>query len=264
MVDTAQSLVYIVEAALFAADKPLTLEQLQGLFDEGLEPTKEALREALATLETHYQARGIQLMSLATGYRFQTRANLAYWVQKLWEEKPPRLSRAVLETLALMAYRQPITRGEIEEIRGVAVSSHIVRTLMERGWIRVVGHKEVPGRPALYATTNEFLAYFNLQSLDELPSLAELQSVVITDSAAEDLPELTITAIEANNSQQQGANQATIAKPDSFDTLDDVNMEAVDSVLAEFDQRFKVGQSFNQEDVEARSESLPLEPEGND
>lgn len=264
MAEAEQSLVYIVEAALFAADKPLTLEQLQGLFDEGLEPTKEALIEALTALEAHYQTRGIQLTSLATGYRFQTRVNLAYWVQKLWEEKPPRLSRAVLETLALMAYRQPITRGEIEEIRGVSVSSHIVRTLMERGWIRVVGHKEVPGRPALYATTNDFLAYFNLQSLDELPSLAELQSIVIAESATENSSARTMSTIEENNPQQPVANQATIAEPDSFNTLDEINMEAVDSVLAEFDQRFKVGQSFNQEDVEARSESLPLEPEGND
>lgn len=264
MADTRQSLVYIVEAALFAADRPLTLEQLQGLFDEGLEPTREALIEAITMLEAHYQERGIQLVNLATGYRFQTQAGLAYWVQKLWEEKPPRLSRAVLETLALMAYRQPITRGEIEEIRGVAVSSHIVRTLMERGWIRVVGHKEVPGRPALYATTNDFLAYFNLQSLDELPSLAELQSIVIAESTAEDSAAPTNSSMEVNNSQQLVVNQATIVEPDSFNTLEEINMEAVDSVLAEFDQRFKIGQSFHQEDVEARSESLPLEPEGND
>src|SRR5699024_3632147 len=216
---------------------------------------------ALEALTTKYLNSGIELVALATGYRFQTRPAFAPWVQKLWEEKPPRLSRAVLETLALMAYRQPITRGEIEEIRGVAVSSQIVRTLVERGWVRVVGHKEVPGRPALYATTNEFLAYFNLASLNELPTLAELQSITLEEEQQKEARELAHHTENKNNTQQEALNQANIAEQnDPLDSLDEIDMDAVDSVLAEFDQRFKAGQSFEQEDIEARSESSPLEP----
>lgn len=251
----------IIEAALFAADKPLTPEQLQALFEDTAQPTTKSINTALEALTTKYLNSGIELVSLATGYRFQTRPAFAPWVQKLWEEKPPRLSRAVLETLALMAYRQPITRGEIEEIRGVAVSSQIVRTLVERGWVRVVGHKEVPGRPALYATTNEFLAYFNLASLDELPTLAELQSITLEEERKKEGQEQALSAENENNAQQDTAIQANIAEQEEpLDSLDEFDMEAVDSVLAEFDQRFKAGQSFEQEDVEARSESSPLEP----
>lgn len=261
MTDNHETLSHIVEAALFAADAPLTVEQLQELFDDAAAPSKDAINTALRNLTADYQGRGIELVSLATGYRFQTRPSVAQWVQKLWEEKPPRLSRAVLETLALMAYRQPITRGEIEEIRGVAVSSHIVRTLVERDWIRVVGHKEVPGRPALYATTHEFLAYFNLASLDELPTLAELQSITLEEEQQKEAQALARDTENKNNIQQEEVNQANIAEQDPLDSLEEIDMDAVDSVLAEFDQRFKSGQSFNQEDVEARSESSPLEPQ---
>lgn len=261
MTDEQETLLHIIEAALFAADAPLTVEQLQGLFDDAAAPSKDAINTALRNLTADYQGRGIELVSLATGYRFQTRPSVAQWVQKLWEEKPPRLSRAVLETLALMAYRQPITRGEIEEIRGVAVSSHIVRTLVERDWIRVVGHKEVPGRPALYATTHEFLAYFNLASLDELPTLAELQSITLEEEQQKEAQALARDTENKNNTQQEALNQANIAEQnDPLDSLDEIDMDAVDSVLAEFDQRFKAGQSFEQEDIEARSESSPLEP----
>lgn len=264
MSSNPHSLAHILEAALFAADKPLGLAQLQALFDEETAPDNAALTAALEALTAHYQHRGIELVKLASGYRFQTRAQLAPWVQKLWEEKPPRLSRAVLETLALMAYRQPITRGEIEEIRGVAVSSHIVRTLVERGWVRVVGHKEVPGRPALYATTNEFLNYFNLKSLDELPTLAELQSITLDEEREKEEQARARDAENKNNTQQDEVNQANIATLDTLDSLDEMDMDAVDSVLDEFDQRFKAGQSLHQEDIEARSESSPLEPEKND
>lgn len=168
----------IVEAALYAAEGTLNVERLLGLFiEDGTRPTREQINKALEELREDYRGRGVQLKEVSTGFRFQVDQDLAPWVSRLWEEKPPRYSRALLETLALIAYRQPITRAEIEEIRGVSVSSTIVKTLLERDWVKVVGHKEVPGRPALYSTTRAFLDYFNLKSLNELPSLAELKEL---------------------------------------------------------------------------------------
>jgi len=167
----------IVEAALLAAGKPLSLEQLQALFDPGSEPDKKQLREVAGELADDYAGRGIELTEVASGFRIQVRSDFAPWVSRLYAERPPRYSRALLETLALIAYRQPITRGEIEDIRGVSVSSNIVKTLTEREWVRVVGHRDVPGKPALYATTKEFLDYFNLKSLSELPTLAEIRDL---------------------------------------------------------------------------------------
>lgn len=167
----------IVEAALLAAGRPLSLEQLQALFDPGSEPDKKQLREVLERLAEDYAGRGIELKEVGSGFRTQVRSAYAPWVSRLYAERPPRYSRALLETLALIAYRQPITRGEIEDIRGVSVSSNIVKTLTEREWVRVVGHRDVPGKPALYATTKEFLDYFNLQSLSELPTLAEIRDL---------------------------------------------------------------------------------------
>lgn len=183
------SLKNIVEGALLAAGGPLTLETLASLFVEEEStlppPTREDLTAVLAVLEVDYQDRGIELAQVSGGYRIQVRKACAPWVARLWDEKPPRYSRALLETLALIAYRQPITRGEIEEIRGVAVSTNIVKTLLEREWVRVVGHRDVPGRPALYATTRKFLDYFGLKSLNELPTLAEIRS---PDFLGDDLP----------------------------------------------------------------------------
>lgn len=161
----------IVEAALFASPVPLTVEDLGRMFDESELPPADALSAALADLALDYETRPVQLQRVAGGYRFQVRAAFSPWVSRLFEEKPVRYSRALFETLAIIAYKQPVTRGEIEEIRGVAVSSNIVRTLLEREWVSVVGHREVPGRPALYATTPEFLNYFNLLSLEQLPPL---------------------------------------------------------------------------------------------
>ena len=176
----------IIEGALLAAGGPLTLDSLLGLFGtEEATPTREALQVALATLEEDYRDRGIELAQVAGGYRIQVRKECAPWIARLWDEKPPRYSRALLETLALIAYRQPITRGEIEEIRGVAVSTNIVKTLLEREWVRVVGHRDVPGRPSLYATTRKFLDYFGLKSLNELPTLAELRE---PEFLGDDLP----------------------------------------------------------------------------
>ncbi len=174
----------IVEAILFAANKPLTIRQIQDAFPELERPDTLEIQTALETIAQDYQTRPIGLKQLASGYRFQIREGLAPWVTRLFEEKPARYSRALLETLSIIAYRQPVTRGEIEDIRGVSVSSSIVQTLLEREWIRVIAHKEVPGRPALYGTTKQFLDYFNLTSLSELPPLEEVGSLDFGDSAA--------------------------------------------------------------------------------
>jgi len=167
----------IIEAALLAAGRPLSLEAMQALFPEIECPDRKELRAALETLVEDYQGRGIEIAEVSSGWRIQVRAACSPWVSRLWDERPARYSRALMETLALIAYRQPITRGEIEDIRGVSVSTNIIKTLMEREWVRVVGQRDVPGRPSLYATTREFLDYFGLKSLDELPTLAELRDL---------------------------------------------------------------------------------------
>ena len=177
-------LTQIVEAALLAAGEPVSIERLLTLFGDAERPTREELCEALDSLASQSRERGIEVVEVASGFRIQVRREVAPWVARLWEEKPARYSRALLETLALIAYRQPITRGEIEEIRGVVVSTNIVRTLLEREWVRVVGHRDVPGRPALYATTRRFLDYFGLRSLNELPPLAELRAADFFDAVS--------------------------------------------------------------------------------
>ena len=167
----------VCEAALLAAGRPLTVEQIAELFDEAERPGNQQVRMALEALSADYATRGIELREVSTGFRVQVRAEAAGVVSRLWQERPAKYSRALLETLALIAYRQPITRGEIEDIRGVAVNPNIIRTLQERGWIRTVGYREVPGRPELLGTTREFLDYFGLKSLDNLPTLAQLRDV---------------------------------------------------------------------------------------
>lgn len=167
----------ILEGAILAAGQPMTVARLLELFDEAVAPSKEEILAGLQDIEASCGDRGYELKEVASGWRFQVRAELAPWVNRLWDEKPQKYSRALLETLALIAYRQPITRGDIEEIRGVAVSSHIMKTLMERDWVKVVGHRDVPGRPSLYATTRQFLDYFNLRSLEDLPSLSEIRDL---------------------------------------------------------------------------------------
>jgi segregation and condensation protein B len=171
-----QQLLQLVEAAIFASEKPLSVNDLQSTVLESFDLSRKRLQQALSQLQQDYLGRGIQLVETASGFRFQTRADLSEYLALLWPERSPRYSRAVLETLALIAYRQPITRGEIEEVRGVTVSSQIMRTLLDRGWVKVVGHKEVPGRPGLYATTPTFLDYFGLKDLSDLPALAEFQA----------------------------------------------------------------------------------------
>ena len=170
-------LVQILEGALLAAGEPLSVQRMALLFEENERPSKEEIRAAIKSVEERCKDRGYELVQVASGYRFQVRQDLAAWVGRLWQERPARYSRALMETLSLIAYRQPITRGEIEEIRGVAVSTNIIKTLLEREWVRVVGHRDVPGRPAMYATTRQFLDYFNLKSLDQLPPLAEIKEL---------------------------------------------------------------------------------------
>jgi segregation and condensation protein B len=176
--DTARtSLKSILEAVLLAADEPLDRAALASVFAEDEQPGDSEIARALAELDADYAERGLELKEVASGFRIQVREEVNPWVSRLWEERPQRYSRALLETLALIAYRQPITRGDIEEVRGVSVRSNIIRTLQEREWIRVVGHRDVPGKPALFGTTKAFLDYFNLSSLDDLPSLADIKDM---------------------------------------------------------------------------------------
>ncbi len=214
----------IVEGAILAAEQPLTIDQLMGLFEEGREHERAAIRDVLKEIETDCEGRGYELKQVASGYRFQVRADYGEWVSRLWKEKPPRYSRALLETLALVAYKQPITRGDIEEIRGVAVSTNIMRTLIEREWVRVVGHRDVPGHPALYATTKNFLDYFNLRSLDELPTLAEIRDLT---AGVEEL-EMEEELIEVKTLDLDQEEQEAVAGMDDAD-LDAVT-EQVDSI----------------------------------
>jgi segregation and condensation protein B len=167
----------VVEAALLAAGRPLTVEELTSVFDERDGSIAEEVKGALGALTEEYETRGLELLEVASGYRIQIRAAVAPPVARLWQERPAKYSRALLETLALIAYRQPITRGEIEQIRGVAVNPNIIKTLHERNWIRVVGHRDVPGKPELLGTTREFLDYFSLKKLDDLPTLAQLKEL---------------------------------------------------------------------------------------
>jgi segregation and condensation protein B len=167
----------IVEAILFAANRPMTVKQVQQVFPEIEQPETFEIEAAIEAITEDYRDRPVELKKVASGYRFQVRQELARWVSRLFEEKPPRYSRALLETLAIIAYRQPVTRGEIEDIRGVSVSTSIIQTLLEREWIKVVAHKEAPGRPGLYGTTKQFLDYFNITTLNELPTLQEIQDL---------------------------------------------------------------------------------------
>ncbi|MFT6094934.1 MAG: segregation and condensation protein B [Pseudohongiellaceae bacterium] len=178
MSDVDNKVKMIVEGLLLAAGRPLTLDAIGQIFAEDETPDKSELQAVMTAIDKSCNDRGFELKETASGFRFQVKQELSEWIGKLWEERPPRYTRALLETLALVAYRQPLTRGDIEEIRGVGVSSNIVRTLLDREWIRVVGHRDVPGRPAMFATTRQFLDYFNLKSLQELPPLADIKDLV--------------------------------------------------------------------------------------
>jgi len=192
----------IVEGALLAAGKPLDITRIESLFEEDERPPRDQIKAALEEVEGDCRGRGFELKQTASGYRFQVRQDLAEWVNRLWSEKPKRYSRAMLETLALIAYRQPLTRGDIEQVRGVAVSSDIIKTLQERDWVRVVGYRDVPGKPALYATTKNFLDYFNIKSLEQLPALSEIKDFAELDPELElALSGTSVGSVAANDEE---------------------------------------------------------------
>lgn len=232
----ADKLKQILEAALLAADEPLTVDQFVKLFRDDeveSETIRAAIRDALQALETQAEDRGYELIRVASGYRYQVRQELSTWVSRLWEEKPPRYSRALLETLALVAYKQPVTRGDIEEVRGVSVSQSIMRTLVERGWIRVVGQREVPGHPAMYGTTRAFLDYFNLKSLDQLPPLPEIRELIEPVIVAENL---AADAAANDNAPQQAEGEDSPQREENSADIDavltdDVDTDSEDEVL---------------------------------
>ncbi len=206
---------YIVEAVLMAAGKPLTLEQLLAVFGDGEKPECDQLNQAIAALQEDYAERGLELVQVGSGYRIQVGQDMEPWISRLTEEKTAKYSRALLETLALIAYRQPITRGEIEDIRGVSVSTSIMKILQEREWVRIVGHRDVPGRPAMYGTTREFLDYFNLKGLDDLPTLMELRDI---DTINAEL-ELTLPGegrpVETEPTEESESAEADLAEDSS-------------------------------------------------
>ncbi|MBT6798259.1 MAG: SMC-Scp complex subunit ScpB [Porticoccaceae bacterium] len=206
----------IVEGALLAAAKPLDVNRLEALFEDDERPPRDQIKAALDEIESDCRGRGFELKQVASGYRFQVAQGLATWVNRLWEEKPKRYSRAMLETLALIAYRQPLTRGDIEAVRGVEVSSNIIKSLQEREWVRIVGHRDVPGRPALYATTKKFLDYFNVKSLDHLPALSEIKDFSDLDPALE----LALSDDSAEETAPPAANDH-----DSDSGLDDFQLD---------------------------------------
>lgn len=217
---TLDKLKNILEAVLLSADKPMDVPHLDAIFDGDEDrPSRDEIRKGLHDLAEEYEGRGFELKQVSSGFRIQVKQDFSQWVGRLWEEKPARYTRALLETMALIAYRQPVTRGEIEEVRGVSVSSNIIRTLQEREWIKVLGHKDVPGKPALYGTTREFLDYFNMKSLDELPSLAEIKDL---DKA---YPELALIDHHAEASDSE-ADAGTSDVKGSADDVNDENQEA--------------------------------------
>lgn len=218
----------IVEAILLSADSPVSLDQLQALFGEA-GPSKSDLRKALNKLEEALQERSVELKEVSSGWRIQVRQDYSEWVAQLWEERPPRYSRALLETLAIVCYRQPVTRPEVEEIRGVGLSHTIVKTLVERDWIKVIGHKEVPGRPALFGTTKTFLDDFGLKSLEDLPSLPEIKDADSLGQALEKLSptpeELEASGDEENSDENEEATDPAVvadAKIDEAEAGEDV------------------------------------------
>ncbi|QFU75321.1 SMC-Scp complex subunit ScpB [Halioglobus maricola] len=254
-------LVQILEGALLAAGKPLTVAQLAELFEEHERPENAAIREAMKEVAERCDDRGFELVEVASGFRFQVRQNLSPWVARLWQERPAKYSRALLETLALIAYRQPITRGEIEEIRGVAVSSNIIKTLHEREWIRVVGHRDVPGRPAMYATTRQFLDYFNLKNLDQLPALAEIRDLETLNAElgfTEPLPESAAPA--ADEGSEPAASEAEGDGP-GLTVVGGTDHVEADEPYAEFIVAEELAEAMTDLTEAAEPEAAEEEPE---
>lgn len=253
---TPEKLQNLIEAALMVYGKPMSIDKLMQLFEEEQRPSTSELREAISALNESYESRGVELKEVASGYRFQAKQEYATWIARLWEERAPRYSRALLETMALIAYRQPITRSEIEDVRGVSVSSHIVKTLLEREWVRVVGHRDVPGRPALYATTKDFLDYFNLKSLEELPTLSEIRDLDKINAEL-DFDESQSSDDNANESSSEALKNSEtadteIADSEARDSSDANDSETIDSETKDTDT---VNSEVEQANTEHKSDT---------
>lgn len=245
----------LLEGALLAAGQPLSLTQLNSLFDENEQPGHGLIRQALATLDAELEPRAVELVETASGYRLQIRQSLMPVVSNLWREKPPRYSRALLETLAIIAYRQPITRGEIEQIRGVSLSANILKTLQEREWIKAVGHRDVPGKPELLGTTKVFLDYFNLKGLDDLPTLAEIRDLDNVEPELElndpdrPQPEAPTGPTTADQTEADGLAQETAAESNTEHHAETQHHAEIEDVVAEpGDNREETEIDDNEED----------------
>lgn len=257
MADVDNKVKMIVEGLLLAAGRPLTLDNIAKIFDKKERPDKKELKAVMESIADECDDRGFELKEVASGYRFQVKQELSEWVAKLWEERPPRYTRALLETLVLIAYRQPITRGDIEEIRGVSVSPNIIRTLIDRDWIRVVGHRDVPGRPAMFATTKVFLDYFNLMSLQELPPLSEIKDLEDTEPELDLSEELSKSRIldmpdESEDEDSRALTEAEEAQLIAEEEAVELSKKPLDEIL-----RMGVPEELLQDD-----EKEALEEEG--
>ncbi len=258
MSENNNTLKQIIEGLLLAAGKPLSISAIAEVFLEDQRPSDEEFREALAQIALDCEGRGFELKEVASGFRFQVRQELSEWISRLWEEKPQRYTRAMLETLALIAYRQPITRGDIEEIRGVSVSSTIVRTLLDREWVRVVGHRDVPGRPAMFATTRQFLDYFNLKSLQDLPPLSEIRDLdkLNPELALEDddLASMRVLDLPSEVEERDDDDEIIIGheEQDEQDLIDET--EAIALAKRPLDEILGVGQFDKKVDEDESSE----------
>ena len=279
MTNQIENLKQILEAALFAVGEPTPVDKMVQLFDEAYQPSAKEIKEALKELQGDYLNRGIELVEVASGYRFQSRVDYSPWLKKLWEKKPPRYSRALLETLALIIYKQPITRGEIEDVRGVAVSTNIIKTLMDREWIKVAGYKEVPGKPALFATTKIFLDYFNLKSISDLPALDELTNfeeiekqlgtqlmLNINEDAsantAEGIPEGSILAHPANDERVREALAVTEEELNVDKLLDRLSNSGFEEEIEKIGEDAEQGAEQSVEnDVQSEEETIEQGPE---
>jgi segregation and condensation protein B len=263
-----KSLKFVIEAALLAAGRPLSIDKLQALFGDKDAPARQDLRAAIMDLQADFVERGIELVEVANGFRIQIRSTMTHQLDKLWEERPPRYSRALLETLSIIVYRQPVTRGEIEDIRGVAVSTNITRTLLERNWIRVVGHRDVPGKPAMFGTTREFLDYFGLKKLDDLPPLSELKDfdslniqLDLPDSdIGEDLAAATETAEEPGPDREFASNVDGAVDLDELDLDDSGNIASLDAARAAASANHAAAEPVVLADADGESESATVLP----
>lgn len=277
MTTTPEQLQNIIEAALMVAGRPLKVADMQKLFDETDQPSTQEIRLAIAALSERYSASAIYLQEVANGFQFQTKTEYSPWLSKLWEERPPRYSRAFLETLALIAYRQPITRAEVEEIRGVAVNSNIIKTLLEREWIKEIGYKDVPGKPALLGTTKAFLDHFNLKSLDQLPTLAEIKDLDSQEAKLQVQLELTQneetgeTAAETTTENESATNESntdiTSEATESVELTEVISEEIIETLvetdssdIIEATLEANLETATEEEDADRMSDKIPETP----